>query len=165
MAEQAAPQPQNFTDRLVLFVAEGAGLGRIPFLPGTFGSLWGIPLGCLLGQDVSTWERLVVGLAMFIVGVPLCDRAARLRGKKDPGSVVWDEITAFPLMYAFVPITWNTLILGFVLFRFFDITKPPPVRKVEQLLPGGMGIMTDDIVAALWALIPMLLLVHGTDLF
>lgn len=165
MAEQASPQPQNLTDWTVLLVAEGFGLGRIPFLPGTFGSLWGIPLGWLLGLGVSTSGRLAIGLVMFLVGVPLCDRAARLRGKKDPGSVVWDEMAAFPLMYAFVPITWNTLILGFVLFRFFDITKPPPVRTVERLLPGGLGIMTDDTTAALWALIPMLLLVHGTDLF
>jgi len=165
VAEQPSPQPQKLADRAILFVAEGAGLGRVPFLPGTFGSLWGIPLGWLLGQSVPTWGRLAIGFVMFLVGVPLCDRAARLRGKKDPGSVVWDEIAAFPLMYAFVPITWNTLILGFVLFRFFDITKPPPVRTVEHLLDGGLGIMFDDTVAALWALIPFLLLVHGTNLF
>ncbi len=165
MAEQAPPQPHHIKDRAILFAAEGAGLGRVPFLPGTFGSLWGIPLGWLLGQGVPVWGRLAIGAVMFLIGVPLCDRAARLRGKKDPGSVVWDEIAAFPLMYAFVPITWNILILGFILFRFFDITKPPPVRTVERLLPGGLGIMTDDTTAALWALIPMLLLVHGTDLF
>ena len=164
MAEQPSPNAGNLTDRMVLFIAEGAGLGRSPIMPGTVGSLWGIPLGGVLGLGVPVWGRLAVGVLMFAVGVPLCSRAARLKGDKDPGSVVWDEIAAFPLIYAFVAINWNTLILGFVLFRIFDITKPPPVRKVEQL-GGGLGIMIDDTVAAMWALIPMLLLIHGTSLF
>lgn len=139
-------------------------MGRSSVMPGTVGSLWGIPLGWMLGQGVPASGRLILGLLMFAVGVPLCDRAARLRNAKDPGSVVWDEIAAFPLMYAFVPINWKTLILGFLLFRIFDIAKPPPVRQVERL-GGGLGIMIDDTVAALWALIPFLLLVRGTDFF
>lgn len=161
--EQPFPEQMNVVDRGILFVAEGCGLGRIPVMPGTFGSLWGIPLGWALGQGVSMWGRLGIGLIMFLIGVPLCDRAARLRGSKDPGSVVWDEIAAFPLVYAFVPINWQTLIAGFVLFRAFDISKPPPVRAVEQL-GGGLGIMVDDTVAAIYAIGVLIALVHGTNL-
>lgn len=145
----------KISERIILFTAEGFGLGRIPFAPGTWGSLWGIPLGWALGHfDTNWWQRLVIGLVMFVVGVPICGIAARLRDKKDPGSVVWDEIAAFPLVYAFVPLSgdnqWIVLVLGFVLFRIFDIWKPPPVRQCDKL-EGGFGIMVDDTVAAVYA--------------
>ena len=142
-------------DRVILFIAEGFGLGRIRFAPGTWGSLWGIPLGWSLGCfDTTWWVRLVVAVAMLVIGIPLCERAARLRNTKDPGSVVWDEIAAFPLVYAFVPLDgprqWIILIAGFILFRIFDIWKPPPVRQCDKLT-GGFGSMIDDTVAACYA--------------
>ena len=91
---------------------------------------------------------------MFVVGVPLCSLGARLREKKDPGSVVWNEIAAFPIVYAFIPLTdekqWIVLLVGFGLFRLFDIWKPPPVRHCDRL-EGGLGIMVDDTVAAFYA--------------
>lgn len=154
MPEQPTAETLSVIDRGILFVAEGGGLGRIPVMPGTCGSLWGLPLGWLLGQGVSVWGRLGIGLMMFLVGVPLCERAAQLRGRKDPASVVWDEISAFPLVYAFVPICWQSLIAGFVLFRVFDIFKPPPVRQLERLR-AGLGIMIDDTVAAVYT-VPVL---------
>lgn len=142
-------------DKFVLFLAEGFGLGRIKPAPGTWGSLWGIPLGFALGYCETTWWiRLLVAAAMFVVGVPICAKGAALRNAKDPGSVVWDEIAAFPIVYAFVPLTgdrlWLVLLAGFVLFRIFDIWKPPPVRQCDRLT-GGLGIMIDDTVAALYA--------------
>lgn len=151
-------------DRVILFIAEGFGLGRIRFAPGTWGSLWGIPLGWSLGYlATSWWIRLAVAAAMFVVGVPLCDRAAKLRHTKDPGSVVWDEIAAFPLVYAFVPLDeprhWIVLIVGFILFRIFDIWKPPPVRQCDKLT-GGFGIMIDDTVAACYAALALYLVIQ-----
>ena len=142
----------KLTDRVILFTAEGFGLGRIKPAPGTWGSLWGIPIGCALGYfDTTWWMRLLVGVAMFVVGVPICAKGAKLRNTKDPGSVVWDEMAAFPIVYAFVPLygesMWTVLIAGFVLFRVFDIWKPPPVRQCDKL-DGGLGIMIDDTVAA-----------------
>lgn len=162
MAEQPFRKPETWQDRLILLVAQGGGFGRSPVFPGTCGSLWGLPLGLLL-HDTSVWLRLAVGVAMFAVGMPLCRRAAELIGKKDPGSVVWDEIAAFPIVYAFVPITWQTLVIGFVLFRIFDITKPPPIKAFEQI-DGGLGIMIDDTIAAVWAMIPLLFLTYRTNL-
>lgn len=142
-------------EKLILFIAEGFGLGRIRPAPGTWGSLLGIPLGLGLGYfDTSWWMRLIVAVAMFMVGIPICAKGAALRNAKDPGSVVWDEFAAFPIVYAFVPLAgpdlWLTLGLGFVLFRIFDIWKPPPVRQCDALT-GGLGIMVDDTVAAVYA--------------
>ncbi|MCH2209930.1 MAG: phosphatidylglycerophosphatase A [Fuerstiella sp.] len=163
MSEQPSSKQQlNLTDRSILLIAEGCGLGRIPVMPGTFGSLWGLPLGWLLGQGVPVWGRLGIGLVMFLAGIPLCGRAARLRGSRDPGSVVWDEIAVFPLVYAFVPINWQTLIAGFVLFRVFDISKPPPIRAAERL-GGGLGIMVDDTIAAFYTVFVLLVLVDSLN--
>ena len=88
--------------------------------------------------------------ALFILGIPICHRGAQLRNSKDPGSIVWDEITAFPIVYAFASLNWTSLIIGFGLFRFFDIVKPWPVKQFEKL-PGGLGIMADDVVAGIYA--------------
>lgn len=142
-------------DRLVLLLAEGLGLGRLRKAPGTWGSLWGLPLGWLLGYlQLAVTDKLVLAVALFVVGVPLCGRAAVLRNRQDPGSVVWDEIAAFPIVYAMIPaealLCWWVLLAGFVLFRVFDIWKPPPVRQGDQL-SGGLGIMIDDTIAAVYA--------------
>jgi phosphatidylglycerophosphatase A len=144
-------------DRLLLFTAEGFGSGMIPVAPGTFGSIPGVALCWAMGQlHAVTWQFGVVWIAMFAVGIPLCTRAARLRNRKDPGSVVWDEMTAFPLMFLLVPVTGKSLVLGFVLFRIFDIAKPWPIRRFEKL-PDGLGIMADDQIAAAYATICVML--------
>lgn len=138
-------------DRFVLFLGEGMGLGRIPFAPGTFGSLWGIAIGwCFWITSAGPWIRFTVFLVMFFPGVLICAHSAMLRGRKDPGSVVWDEMTAFPLVYLLVPLSWWSLLTGFVAFRFFDIAKPWPIRRFERL-PGGLGIMADDQIAGVYA--------------
>ena len=123
----------TLADRLTLLLAEGFGLGQIPFAPGTFGSLWGILIGWGLWQtETSPVQRIAMCGALFILGIPICHRGAQLRNSKDPGSIVWDEITAFPIVYA------------------FDIVKPWPVKQFEKL-PGGLGIMADDVVAGIYA--------------
>lgn len=159
----------KLSSRIILLTAEGFGLGRINPAPGTWGSLWGIPIGWTLGYfDTTWWMRLLVGLIMFIIGVPICGRGATLRGirtrgqvSKDPGSVVWDEMSAFPLVFAFAPLTgkymWLVLVLGFAVFRFFDIWKPPPVSHFDQL-SGGFAIMADDTMAAMYASVTLFLI-------
>lgn len=148
-------KPFTFADRLVLLVAEGFGLGRMPVAPGTWGSLWGIPIGyVMLSQGWSVTVFAVTALVMLLPGIPLCDKAARLRNIKDPGSVVWDEMAAFPIVYV-VAIgssvnLWLILALGFGLFRLFDVVKPWPV-KVFDRIEGGTGIMLDDTVAGIMA--------------
>lgn len=151
MTRSPVSSPHSLGDHLTLLLAEGCGLGCLPVAPGTFGSLAGLPLGWLLWHwQVPVPFRLTLWLAMFLLGIPLCQRAAVLRGKKDPGSVVWDEITAFPLIFAMIHDSWMMLVGGFLLFRVFDVAKPWPVKRFERL-PGGLGIMADDQIAALYA--------------
>jgi phosphatidylglycerophosphatase A len=124
-------------------------------MPGTFGTLLGLPLAWALNR--SGWPlpiELAAIVGIFLAGIPVCDRAARLFGKKDPGCVVFDEIAAVPLVFLLEGFTFSTAILGFVWFRIFDISKPWPVRRLERL-PGGLGIMIDDVAAALYAAVAL----------
>ncbi len=141
----------KFTNGIVLMLATGVGVGYSPWAPGTIGSLWGL----VLVWGMQTTELGGIGWAVVTVvvalgGVPLCAKAANLIGRKDPGSVVWDEIAAFPIVFAVTPIDEITAPLGFLLFRLFDIAKPWPICRFERL-PGGWGIMADDLVAGLFA--------------
>lgn len=145
------PPRLSWRDQLVLLPAEGFGTGRIPVAPGTFGSLWCFPLGWALNHwSAGATECLLIWAVMMLAGVPLCRRAAELRGRKDPGSVVWDEMTAFPLVYCFSERTAGALLAGFLLFRLFDIAKPWPIRRFERL-PDGWGVMADDQIAGVFA--------------
>lgn len=94
-------------------------------------------------------------LGLWLVGVPLCTRAATQAGLKDPGWIVWDELVTLPWVLLGVPrLSLGWLLLGFVLHRVFDIVKPPPARQSEKL-PGGWGIMADDLVASIYAALAM----------
>ena len=130
-------------------IATGFYTGKMPFMPGTFGSLPAIPLAYFASSLV--WQaRLAIFVIMFFVGVYVSDRFAKISGIKDPGCVVIDEIAALFLIYIIFPFNAFYIIAGFVFFRLFDILKPFPVNYAEEL-PGGLGIMADDIVAAVYA--------------
>ena len=137
-------------DRLATFVATGFGIGWIPFAPGTAGSLLGIVYWWGLTHLGSWWAYGLGMSAGWIVAVLCSGRAAKLLQKRDPACVVIDEITAVPLALAGVAQEWWQVGLGFALFRLFDIWKPFPVRQ-SQSLPGGWGIVVDDILAAIYA--------------
>ena len=96
------------------------------------------------------WSNALLGCALFVVGVPLCTRAAELMNAKDPGGVVFDEIAAFPFVFAAVQVTWFSALVGFALFRLFDILKPWPCSALDRL-QRGLGIMADDTAAAAYA--------------
>ena len=156
--------PDKTGDNIVLFVAAGCGLGYSPFLPGTIGSLLGLALAWALQQSglpLALWPA-VVGL-LFIIGIPVCGRAARRLGRSDPPSVVFDEIAAVPLVFLAVPWNLTTAVAGFLWFRLFDIVKPWPIHRLERL-EGGLGIMIDDILAALYAAGSLWLTVRGLEL-
>ena len=141
--------PPSIPDRIVLFLASGCGLGWIPVAPGTFGSLLGPVLVHGLNQ-LPNWGYVAGELAFILVGIRLCTRAGQLLGRTDPPSVVWDEIAAFPIVFAGVPLTPWTAVLGFLWFRLFDISKPFPVNRLERL-PAGWGVMCDDLMAGVYA--------------
>jgi phosphatidylglycerophosphatase A len=104
---------------------------------------WGLSQLTQIGQYAAA-------AIVFAIGVPLCGRGAQLLHAKDPRSVVFDEIAAFPVMFLFAPFGLETAALGFMLFRLFDVAKPWPCRRAEEL-PGGWGIMVVDLCAGLYA--------------
>jgi phosphatidylglycerophosphatase A len=142
------------------FFAFGFGTGALPWAPGTFGTLVAVPLYLLL-RPLPLEIYLSVLLAGFLLGVWICERTSRDLGVHDHSGIVWDEIIGFLLTMAFAPPGWPWLLVGFVLFRLFDILKPWPIRTVDRHLGGGLGIMLDDLLAALYALGVMLLIARA----
>lgn len=152
--EIVTPDP-TLMDRLVLFAGTGFGVGYSPIMPGTVGSLWGPPLLYFVKQmDLPTWGYWLLATVLAIIGIPICGRSASLMGRPDPGAVVYDEIVAFFIVFAFFPVTLKSAVIGFVCFRFFDILKPPPIGRLE-VLHGGLGIMADDLLAGVYAALTM----------
>jgi phosphatidylglycerophosphatase A len=133
-----------------LMLAFGFGSGLSPKAPGTMGTLAAIPLWWLLAQLPLT-SYLIVVLIAAVVGITICGRAADQMGVHDHGGIVWDEFVGFWIAMAALPITWQSVILGFVLFRVFDILKPWPISWLDKKVSGGFGIMIDDVIAGLAA--------------
>lgn len=162
--------------RLARVLATGFGVGYAPVAAGTVGSLWGPPLAWLVQFAIGrildlppTDPRavalmLVVAVILFVLGVGVCTRAARDFQAKDPRSIVYDEYTAFLVVFLFVPVTWTSAVAGFAWFRVFDVLKPWPINRVERL-PAGLGIMADDVVAAVYAAAALSLTMHALALF
>jgi len=139
------------------FIALGFGTGLVPLGPGTAGTLAAVPLFYLLSFLLSPRGMLVACAVMFLLGVWACGRTGRDLGVADHGSMNWDELVAFVFVLTFTPLSleWNAV--AFVLFRFFDIVKPPPVSTVDRMVKGGLGVMLDDFVAAAYTLLLMAL--------
>lgn len=125
----------------------------MPFAPGTFGTLLALPLHWLATAYLAAPLYLAALAGLFALGVWACGVTERALRQPDCGAMVWDEITAFLLVLFFTPANVYWQALAFVLFRFFDIVKPPPIRYYERMFKGGFGVMVDDIVAAFYALV------------
>ena len=140
-------------------LAVGFGSGLSPIVPGTMGSLAAIPFWYLM--TFLPWQlySLVVMLGICI-GVYLCHQTAKDMGVHDHGSIVWDEIVPFWLVLLFSPAGWLWQTAAFLLFRIFDIVKPPPVSWADRRFKGGFGVMFDDIVAAGYALLALAIFVN-----
>ncbi len=165
-----------------LWIAQGFGVGRIPVAPGTFGSLVGMLWFGLLLMTRSVWFFAAGTVAGIALSVWLCGVAEKALGRKDPSSVVLDEIVAVPVCffawvgirlwqtgslpgfaYFFSAQTWPLTLGIFIACRFFDIAKPWPVRQ-SQALPGGWGITIDDVLASLYVNVVVLLVYAGKTL-
>lgn len=138
------------------FLAFGFGSGLAPKAPGTFGTLAAIPLYLLMAQLTWPWYLGLTVLA-FIVGILLCEQASKNLGVHDHGGIVWDEFVGLWITLFLVPVQWQWLLAGFVLFRFFDIIKPFPIKWLDKKVKGGFGIMIDDVIAGLFAWIILMI--------
>jgi phosphatidylglycerophosphatase A len=147
---QAHPDAHTILTNPVHLLAFGFGAGLAPKAPGTAGTLVAVPLAVALLNLPPLWRALPVVL-VCLVGVWLCGRSSRALGVHDHPGIVWDEIAGYLLTVAVFPLDLITLGGGFVLFRAFDILKPPPIRQVDRHVDGGLGIMLDDLIAALFA--------------
>ena len=142
--------PQSVWRRPVHFLAFGLGSGAVPFAPGTFGTLAAIPFYWLMSELPLGWYLTVVA-ATFVWGVWLCDKSSRDLGVHDHSGIVWDEFVGYWITMIAVPVDWIWALLGFILFRLFDILKPWPIGPVDRRVHGGLGIMLDDVLAGVMA--------------
>ena len=142
------------------FISLGFGAGLAPRAPGPAGTLAAWLLYPLLRAPISDFVFLALLVSFFVAGLIAADRTGRALGVPDHGAIVWDEIVAFWLVLFFTPASLLWQSLAFVLFRFFDIVKPQPIRWVDSRIKGGLGVMLDDVIAAGYAILALALLVR-----
>lgn len=142
----------------IVFLATGFGSGLSPYAPGTIGTLLSLILFFAI-QD-TTWVLLAICVIGFVVGIYLCACTTRKLGVHDHGGIVWDEFIGMWITLLWVPLSPLTLLLGFVLFRLFDILKPWPIGFIDKRLQGGVGIMLDDVLAGIFANLSLALILR-----
>ena len=137
-------------NRFFLLIATGFGVGYSPVAPGTLGTLVAIPVYYFLSDIPSPLYEITL-ISFFFLSVWISENAETFFGKKDDPRIVIDEVMGFLITMLWLPKTILFIILGFFLFRFFDILKPFPIRQWERRLKGGIGVVLDDVMAAMYA--------------
>ena len=151
---------KTFTHPLY-FLALGFGSGLSRWMPGTAGSLAAIPVFLLFQPLGLVWQLVIIAIS-FVAGIAMCDWVAKDMEIKDPGCIVWDEFVGLWITYLLLPPAWYWLVVGFLLFRLFDIWKPWPVSFLDRKLEGGLGIMADDVAAGIYGLVALQVLYYGS---
>lgn len=157
MSADVAPVDRTHLRRVALatpvgLLATGFGAGLAPRAPGTFGTLAAVPFAILL-KTMPLAVFALAWVALLLLGVGLCSAAGKRIGVPDHGAIVWDEMVGYWLAVALVPMHWAWLVAAFALFRAFDIAKPWPVGWLERRVPGGWGVMLDDVAAGALTLV------------
>jgi phosphatidylglycerophosphatase A len=140
----------NFSEKAAVFLATGFYVGHIPFAPGTFGSLIGLPL-CFLLAGIQLPAAIIAALLIIGLAIWIANVAAKTLKRKDPGCIVIDEIAGMVVTLIGLPFNLTTVVTGFILFRILDILKPFPIRILDKRVSGGLGIVADDVVAGIFA--------------
>jgi phosphatidylglycerophosphatase A len=160
--------PDNLAEKLkkvwidpVYFLAFGFGSGLAKIAPGTFGTIAAIPIYLLI-NNTSNYVYLAISTLLFIIGIPIANKVTIDLGVDDYKGIVIDEIVGYLFVMFLAPSGVYWIILGFILFRLFDIWKPEPIRFIDKRVKGGFGIMLDDLVAAIFAWIALQLIVWIT---
>lgn len=139
----------------------GFGTGLAPKAPGTFGTLVGVALYWLLcSLQLSLVLYIAITILCFAVGVWMCAYTAKALGVHDHPAIVWDEVVGYLVTMTFAPSGWLWMVIGFALFRLFDIWKPWPIRVIDRKVHGGFGIMFDDVLAGVYAAIVLALITY-----
>lgn len=141
----------------IFFIAFGFGSGLISIAPGTWGTLFAIPIYLLLA-NLSPVIYLSLIFIGFLMGVLICNHVSKDLGIHDHSGIVWDEIIGYLITMTALPLNIYWIIAGFFLFRLFDIWKPQPIRYIDEHVKGGLGIMLDDVLAAIppWCILQLL---------
>lgn len=147
----------------ITFIAFGFGSGLAPKAPGTFGTLAAIPFYWLL-SFAPWWLYIDMVIAAALIGIWLCGKASEQLGVHDHSGIVWDEFVGYWLTMFLAPTGLIWIVIGFLLFRLFDIWKPWPVSWADERLAGGLGVMADDIIAGLYAFVVLQALVKVAEL-
>ena len=150
---------KSISDRIVIFFATGAYSGYSPFAPGTAGTLAAIPVYLLFCQ-LGNLAYLLIFLALLPLSFWVSGRAEKLFGAKDSGMIVIDEIAGYLVTMFMIPFSAEYIIIGFFLFRFFDITKIYPASAAEKM-GGGPGVVMDDVFAGVYANLALRLLIFS----
>ena len=140
----------KFSDKMVVFLATGFYIGHIPLAPGTFGTLLGLPIGFILAR-LKLSVAVVLIVLLIAIAVWIANRAESALKKSDPGCIVIDEIAGMVVTLWGLPFNLTTVLIGFIIFRILDISKPFPIRYLDQRLPGGLGVVMDDVAAGVLA--------------
>ncbi len=148
----------KLTDKITIFLASGFYVGKLPFAPGTIGTLLAFPISFLLSEISASFSAPFISI-FLLISIFLSDKASRIIGKKDPSIVVIDEIVGMTLTLMFIPFNLVTAGLGFIIFRILDIFKPFPINYMEKF-KGGIGIVLDDAVAGILGNIILRLIIH-----
>ncbi len=160
VAAKASPRGPLWATMIATFL----GIGRLRPGPGTWGSAAAALLWAAVAHELDSNFRtpalIALALLVTVIGIPAATRVARDSATKDPQFVVIDEVAGQLIALIGVPLAWKTFLAGFILFRAFDIVKPPPVRQLERL-PEGTGIMLDDVAAGIYALVLMQVLLRS----
>ncbi len=146
-------------DEAIVFLATGFYIGNIPLAPGTFGTILGLPLCFLLGL-LKLPIALVCTLLFILIAIWISHIAEKRLEKKDPGCIVIDEIAGMAVALIGLPLNLTTGLIGFIIFRILDISKPFPIRALEKHLPGGVGVVMDDVIAGLMANLILRVIIH-----
>lgn len=145
------PAPEGPRRWVFLVLATGFGLGYSPVASGTVGTLLGVILVALIELSAGLAVELVAVLALTLLAIPVCHGAEAIFARKDDGRIVADEYMTFPVSMLGLPFSPAVVVIAFLSNRFFDILKPPPARALQRI-EGGVGVVIDDVIAALYSL-------------
>jgi phosphatidylglycerophosphatase A len=147
---------------ILIQIATLFGIGKFPKAPGTVATLATVPLWYVM-SFLSPMVYMLLVLGLIVLGIVAAQAYETHSGKHDSKEIVIDEVVGYLITMTWLPVTWQSAVIGFLVFRFFDIVKPPPIRQLDQKIQGGFGVMVDDIAAGIIGSILMQLMYNQTN--